>query len=269
MIRAFFVSAILIGIGLLVYAGWIEPRQLHVREFEVGEGERTVRIALMTDIHIGGLHVPPDRVETLVERINAGAPDLILLPGDFINGHTPRAEMKVAQKRALSEGVSHFTNLTTPAIATTGNHDGWHNRRALTRMLNEAGVKVIDNLATQYEGICIVGIADDLTDNPSADGFELCGDNAPIVALMHSPDTRNFLPSEIALAVAGHTHGGQVNLPFIGRRVTATVCGQPCAYGLIQSNPPLFVSAGVGTSILPIRFRAPPEIVMITLHLPE
>jgi predicted MPP superfamily phosphohydrolase len=240
-----------------------------VREVEVGEGERTVRIALMTDLHIGGLHVPPERVATVVERINAETPDFILLPGDFINVHTPREAMTAEEKKTLSEGLSHFSAFTAPAIATTGNHDGWHNRLAVTRILEDAGVSVVDNAATNYNDICIVGVADFYTDEPSTAGFDLCDVNSPIVALMHSPDTRNLLAQDVALAVAGHTHGGQVNVPFIGRKVTSTVCGEPCAYGLIQTYPPLIVSAGIGTSILPIRFRAPPEIVMITLRLPE
>lgn len=172
----------------------------------------------------------------------------------------------MSQKEMLSEGLYHLSALGAPAIATTGNHDGWHNRLALTRMLEDSGVRVIDNSAVRYDDLCIVGIADFSTDHPTADGFDICEAGAPIIALMHSPDTRGLLPKQTALAVAGHTHGGQVNLPFVGRRVTSTACGQPCAYGLIQSNPPLFVSAGIGTSILPIRFRAPPEIVMITLR---
>lgn len=223
----------------------------------------------MTDLHIGGLHVPPDRVATIVERINSQSPDLILLPGDFINGHTPRQEMVAEQKAIISKGLSHLSALSAPVIATTGNHDAWHNRAAVTRMLGAAGVTVIDNSATSFGDICIVGIADFSTDRPTADGFDLCAPGAPIIALMHSPDTRALLQDDTVLAVAGHTHGGQVNLPFLGRRVTSTACGQSCAYGLIQTKPPVFVSAGIGTSILPIRFRAPPEIVIITLRSPK
>lgn len=268
MIRAFFIYGFLIGIGLLFYAAWIEPRQLHIREVDIGEGERIVRIALITDLHIGGLHVPPTRVSRIVTIINSQSPDFILMPGDFINGHTPREKMDAEQTAVLSEGLRHLSELKVPAYATTGNHDAWHNRQAVARMLNGAGVKVVDNSAAKLDGLCIVGIADFTTDNPTAEGFSLCADDAPMIALMHSPDTRSLLPKETALAVAGHTHGGQINLPFIGRRVTSTVCGEPCAYGVIQMSPPMLVSAGVGTSILPIRFRAPPEIMMITLRLP-
>jgi predicted MPP superfamily phosphohydrolase len=267
MIRAFFMTTTLIGIGLFIYAAWVEPRQLHIREIAVGTGDRVVRIALVTDIHIGGLHVPPARVARLVERINAQAPDLVLLPGDFINGHTRRGEMTAAGLAALSDGFSHLSALTAPAIATTGNHDVWHGQAAVARMLDAAGVRVIDNSAVRMLGMCVVGVADFLTDQPSAAGFDLCEAGEPIISLMHSPDARGFVPKNAALAVAGHTHGGQVNLPIVGRRVTSTYCGRPCAYGLIQDDPPFVVSAGIGTSILPIRFRAPPEIMMITLRI--
>jgi predicted MPP superfamily phosphohydrolase len=269
MIRAFFITMTLIETGLLVYAGWIEPRQLHIRNIEVGTGDRLVRIALITDIHIGGLHVPPDRVATLVERINEQAPDIVLLPGDFVNGHTPRREMTAEGLAALSDGFSHLSALTAPAIATTGNHDVWHDQAAVTRMLDAAAVRVIDNSAVRLLGLCIVGVADFTTDQPSAAGFELCEAGEPIISLMHSPDARGLVPKDTALAVAGHTHGGQVNLPIVGRRVTSTYCGERCAYGLIQDDPPFVVSAGIGTSILPIRLRAPPEIMIISLRIPS
>lgn len=269
MIRAFFISTILIGMGLLVYAAWIEPRQLHMRELEIGEGARAVRIAVMTDLHIGGLHVPPERVANLVARINAQSPDMVLLPGDFVNGHRPRQDMTAQDIAALEDGFSHLSALTSPAIATTGNHDVWHDQAAVTRLLEGAGVRVIDNSALTLLGLCVVGVADFSTDQPSAAGFDLCDAGAPKIALMHSPDARGLVSRDTTLAVAGHTHGGQINLPLLGRRVTSTACGEPCAYGLIQNDPPFVVSAGVGTSILPIRFRAPPEIIIITLRLPS
>jgi predicted MPP superfamily phosphohydrolase len=135
------------------------------------------------------------------------------------------------------------------------------------RMLDASDVRVIDNSAIRLLGLCVVGVADFTTDKPSAADFELCEAREPIISLMHSPDARGFVPKNAALAVAGHTHGGQVNLPIVGRRVTSTYCGKPCAYGLIQDHPPFVVSAGIGTSILPIRFRAPPEIMMISLRI--
>ncbi len=77
MIRAFFMSAALIGSGLLAYAGWIEPRSLVVRTVEVGQGERSVRIVLLADLHAGGLHMPPSQVSRIVKAVSALEPDLV------------------------------------------------------------------------------------------------------------------------------------------------------------------------------------------------
>ena len=99
------------------------------------------------------------------------------------------------------------------------------------------------------------------------EAFAVCEDGATPIALMHSPDSFPLLRSDTALAVAGHTHGGQINIPLIGRRVTSTAAGRKYAYGQIDVNStPAFVTAGIGTSILPARFRAPPEIVLIELE---
>ena len=97
--------------------------------------------------------------------------------------------------------------------------------------------------------------------------FADCETSKDIVAFMHSPDSFKLLPSDTDLALAGHTHGGQINIPFIGRRITSTRLGKKYAYGSLDfGGIRAFVTAGIGTSILPARFRAPPEIVLITLR---
>ena len=88
-----------------------------------------------------------------------------------------------------------------------------------------------------------------------------------MIGLMHNPDSFELARGGEALMIAGHTHGGQINIPGIGRRITSTRGGPKYAYGLIDVNgTPAFVTAGIGMSILPARFRAPPEIVIITLR---
>lgn len=267
MIRAFFVSIVLIVLGLAVYAGWIEPRSLVLRHIDIGEGERTIRIELLSDLHAGGFHMSADRVGSIVASVNAQQPDIVLMPGDFVDGHLRKAERDIEDVRLIEAALSRLSTLSAPTIATTGNHDSWYGRVAIKRLLTAADVSVIDNSSISQLGLCVVGFADFDTDRPTADGFADCEAGQPRLVLMHSPDARYLLPDNVALVVAGHTHGGQVNLPILGRRVTSTRCGEPCAYGLIESDPPFLVTAGLGTSILPIRFRSPPEIVIITLRL--
>jgi hypothetical protein len=91
-------------------------------------------------------------------------------------------------------------------------------------------------------------------------------DAEPVLVLTHNPDVFPEMPARVSLSLAGHTHGGQVNLPIVGRPIVPSSFGQRYAYGLVEENGrKLFVTGGVGTSILPVRFRVPPEIVILTL----
>ena len=264
-VRAFFVSAV-IGLGLLVYAVAVEPNRVVVREVTIGEGEVQTRFVLVADIHVGGMVVDADKVGELVTLINAQDPDFVIMPGDFIDGSERRADRSAAANAEIEAGVASLINLKAPAYASLGNHDTMYGRTTVHDLLGIAGVRVLHNGGESRDGFCFVGMADHDTDFPTSEGFNACAEGDTVVALMHSPDSRSLLRSDTALAVAGHTHGGQVNLPVLGRAVTSTACGKPCAYGLIQTEPPLYVTAGIGTSILPIRFRATPEIVVITLN---
>jgi predicted MPP superfamily phosphohydrolase len=94
-------------------------------------------------------------------------------------------------------------------------------------------------------------------------------DNEPIIALTHNPDIFPDIPQRVTLTLAGHTHGGQISLPFIGRPVVPSKFRQRFAYGLVEErNRKLFVTGGVGTSIVPVRFGVKPEIAILTL-IPE
>ncbi len=265
IVRAFFVLAAL-GVSLLGYALFIEPERLLVRELALGEGERSLRVVLVADLHFGGRVVDAGKGRQVVALINEQAPDLVLIPGDFVNGHEPKSGHIAAEIAVIENGVGTLAGLNAPTYASLGNHDTWYGKDEVARLLREAGVTVLNNDGMSADGVCIAGMADHDTDVPTPEGYAACEAGDVVLVMMHSPDSRGLLRSDTTLAVAGHTHGGQVNLPLLGRAVTSTSCGKPCAYGLIQTTPPLVVTAGIGTSILPIRFRSPPEIVVITLR---
>jgi len=91
-------------------------------------------------------------------------------------------------------------------------------------------------------------------------------DKGPIILLTHNPDVFPDTPERVMLTLAGHTHGGQVNLPLVGRPIVPSKFGSRYAYGLVEENgKKLFVTGGVGTSIIPVRFRVKPEIAILTL----
>ena len=111
-------------------------------------------------------------------------------------------------------------------------------------------------------------MADDWTGRTDRSAYDGCSKtSASPLVFTHSPNAWRLFRGDSVLALAGHTHGGQINLPFIVRRVNAISLPKEYSYGFSKiSGVDMFVGAGVGTSMLPIRFRAPPEIVIITLR---
>jgi predicted MPP superfamily phosphohydrolase len=93
------------------------------------------------------------------------------------------------------------------------------------------------------------------------------GAGSTIIALTHNPDIFPTVPQSVQLLIAGHTHGGQVNIPFVGTAIVPSDFGPKYSSGhLFENGHHLFVTTGIGTSILPVRFRVPPEIVILTLN---
>ena len=258
-----------LSIGCVLYGLLIEPKQLKIRQFEFTSDKYKgpdIRIGLMTDIHIGGMHVPPERVTTLVQAMNGLEPDLILIPGDFIDGHALRRERSEAFNTAIDKGLSAFSALEAPTYATIGNHDSWYDAGYVQTALETSNITVLNNQAQILSGLCLVGLEDEETGQPSRQPFAECPSDTPPFVFMHSPQAWENIRSDTVLALAGHTHGGQVNLPFIGRRVNATNLGPEHSYGFSKLGAvDFYVSSGIGTSILPVRFRSSPEIVVITL----
>ena len=279
--RARFFAFIRLGFivtGLcLIYGFFIEPKTLAVRHITVKSktwSGSPIKIALVSDIHIGGWHVDADRVQRLVGKINSQYPDIVLLAGDYVNGHKLSTQHREAFNAEVKLGIDNLGLLKAPLgiFAVMGNHDAWYSAR-LDKTLEAAGLVVLENQKHRFKNnetnICVVGFADFSTGKSRNDMFKACGNNDNIIAVMHSPDSFPLLSKGVSLALAGHTHGGQINLPMIGRRITATKIGFKYAYGLGEyKDIPTFVTSGVGTSLLPARFRAPPEIVIITLRAP-
>src|SRR5262245_35163912 len=115
--------------------------------------------------------------------------------------------------------------------------------------------------------IWVAGIGDKWEGNPNIDSaLAKAGDSATIIAFTHNPDIFPSIPARVALTIAGHTHGGQVALPIIGRPIVPSDFGQRYAAGhIVEGSKQLFVTSGIGTSILPVRFRVPPEISLLTI----
>lgn len=265
----------IVAVMCLIYGFFIEPKTLKVRNVDVIEpswaGE-PLTIALISDIHVGGWHVSADRVGKIVETINGQSPDIILIAGDFVDGHEKASDRTPAENTEIRNGITALSGLKTPlgVFAAIGNHDDWYSGVDIRKYLSETSAQILENDARRIQHgndeFCLVGLPDFWTGKRDIRAFDKCGSGQNVIAFMHSPDSFKYLATNTTLALAGHTHGGQINLPFYGRRVTSTAIGPKYAYGHVDYNGiPGFVTAGIGTSILPARFRAPPEIVLIHL----
>lgn len=271
------VTALVWALG--VWAFLIEPVTLTVRHVTVESATwrgPPLRIGVISDTHVAAPHTDVARIERLVERMNAERPDVVVLLGDYAGGHEPAATRGAAEQSEILAGVEAFRGLSAPlgTHAVLGNHDSWYDDAAIAAALRQGGVRVLNNRAGRVERrdgpFWLAGLADiESPREPPLVGATLrqVTDTAPVIVLSHWPDPFVDVPDSVALTLAGHTHCGQVNLPIFGRLVHASQMSERWACGLYdEGGRKLFVTGGVGVSILPVRFRAPPEIVVVTLR---
>ncbi|HYD89706.1 MAG TPA: metallophosphoesterase [Vitreimonas sp.] len=270
------IGVIELAIWINIYAWFIEPNLLVVREVEiVSEDWRgaPLTIAAIGDTHVGGPHVDSARMGRIVKRINELRPELVVLLGDYVGGHAAEATRTPAENQEILGGVATFAALRPRygTVAVLGNHDSWYDRASITEALQNAGVGALWNrhLVIRRSGgnIVIAGIADATTGNPD---FAAALDGAPAdadtIALSHSPDPFEDMPDGPALMLAAHSHCGQVSIPLFGRPIVP-IENRRYACNLVEENGRrMYVTSGIGTSVVPVRFLNPPEIVLITIR---
>jgi len=269
--KRFSLSFFLLLFGLAGWSFGFEPGWLQQRQLELVSPDwkgSALRIAVASDFHTGAPHAGLGQVRRAVAEINAGTPDVVLLPGDFViqgivgGEHTP-PEAIAAELAALKAPLGVY--------ATLGNHDWWYDGDRVKKALEQAGIRVVDNgavhLHTSTVDAWLVGIGDDMTDHADpVKAFAGVPADASVIVMMHDPATLASLPRTAAVAFAGHTHGGQVRLPLIGALITPGRAPRQHAYGWIPgASTPTYVTSGIGTSILPVRFNCPPETVILQL----
>jgi len=258
---------------LALWAFVIEPSRLVLRETRITLPSwpakiKGLRIAVISDLHAGSPFITLDKIHQIVEMTNAARPDLILLPGDFVVGGVPGG--RFMEPEVIASALKGL-RARFGVFATLGNHDWWYNGQRVKRSLENAGITVLENEDAMIErdgaAIWVVGIGDKWESNPDIpSALAKVDDSAPIIAITHNPDIFPSIPARVALTIAGHTHGGQVALPIIGRPIVPSDFGERYAAGhIVEGSKHLFVTSGIGTSILPVRFRVPPEISLLTI----
>lgn len=268
-------SAIILLIGLLIFYGFlIEPGRLvvHQQTIQIANWPSELnglKVAVLSDIHVDNWFVNERKVRTIVERTNQLQPELIVILGDYMSGKgmvkrqvEPRVFAPILKELRAPLGI----------YSVLGNHDWWYDGERVRQELEQNGIKVLENETAQINArnrsLWLVGLSDLWTRSQRInETVEKVPQGEPIIALAHNPDIFPRLPMHVPLLLAGHTHGGQVRFPFIGTVVQSSDLGDRYSRGhVIENNHHLFVTSGIGTSILPVRFGVTPEIVLLTLN---
>ena len=261
--------------ALALYGFWFEPSSLRVVEHDIADADggeiftQPLRIAVIGDLHAGAPYIGEAKIDRIVALTNAAQPDLVLLAGDYviqgvIGGEHMPIEPVARKLRALKAPLGVF--------AVLGNHDRWEDAAHIETALTAAGIPVLENksleVARANDSLRLIGVSDSFTTVPNlADAFAKVPDGTRALCFTHSPDIFLTLPQTCALTIAAHTHGGQVSLPLIGRPIVPSRFGQRFAAGLVHENgKALFVTTGIGTSIIPVRFGVPPEISLLNVR---
>jgi hypothetical protein len=263
--------------GVGAYGILVAPQRLRVESYRLPIRDLPVefegfRIAHMSDLHYGPFVAGP-YLEYVVQMVSDLSPDFVFLTGDYSHKNP----------NAVEPGIRLLENLRSRlgTVAVLGNHDYWEGAEATVAALERIRIPVLTNarrfltpsgLAERYTGgpaLCIAGV-DDLWDGlPSvAQALEGVPDDVPRIVLSHNPDVAEDVPEgmRVDLMCAGHTHGGQVRIPFLGTPMVPSRYGQKYAGGLCAGpRCPVVVSRGIGVAMLPVRIGVPPEVGMIEL----
>jgi predicted MPP superfamily phosphohydrolase len=253
--------------ALAYRAAWHEPRSLVCPEVPLAlpgwpaelEG---LRVALVADIHAGAGHGTPARVAAIVDAVLALDADVHLLLGDFLDSSP------LGAGRARVRDVARELARIPRAVAVLGNHDWLGAGPAMGWALRDAGVRVLENEAVPMrDGLWVAGLADARHRFPDVDAaLRDVPDDAAVLLAMHDPDCFPRVPARVALTAAGHTHGGQVNIPLLRRLALPSRFGERYLAGhVVERGRHLYVSSGLGTAGLPLRLRRPPELPMLRL----
>jgi predicted MPP superfamily phosphohydrolase len=212
-----------------------------------------------------------EHLQDIVNIVVDQKPDLVLFTGDFVIGRVYNAHTE----QSVCDLVTVLTPLAAliPSYAVLGNHDYWTNSEVVRQMLHECNILDLTNkvftLSRGAEKLHLCGV-DDVWEGDVRLEHVLAqaGDDGAAILMAHEPDYADVsaLTGRFDLQVSGHSHGGQVVLPFVGPPILPHL-GRKYPSGLYRVGDMYqYTSRGVGMGRIPIRFNCPPEITVFTLN---
>jgi predicted MPP superfamily phosphohydrolase len=263
-------SALALGVGgALLNAAVLAPRRFRLYDLPLTvpgwpPALDGLRIAVVGDVHAGSPWVDLERVETVVDAVVAAAPDLVLLLGDHLADVTFGKHVEPAP---VAQALAGLLRAGVPVVGVLGNHDwyagGWKVRAALESaglpVLEESAVPVLDGR------LWVAGVGDLWERTPSvATALAHVPADAPVLLMTHNPDVIADVPASVCLTVAGHTHGGQVAVRGRPLHHVSERTANRWTRGW-YADERLFITAGVGSSLIPLR-SVTPEVPVLVLR---
>jgi predicted MPP superfamily phosphohydrolase len=271
-------GCVVAGLGAWQYAHRVEPAWIEINELDLTlprlaasfDGLRLVQIS---DIHIGNW-MNASRLARVVEQTLALRPDVIAITGDFLVGHGWDDRHRTLLDQ-LAEGLRPLAQ-ACPVFAVLGNHDHWSRPAEVRAMLKRCDITDLSNtvrcITRGSDALFFAGVDSSFVHQDNLDlVLEQLPDGAETVLLAHEPDfaDRSAPTGRFSLQISGHSHGGQVVLPFIGAPVLPYL-GEKYPAGLYRvGEMTQYTNRGVGMASLGIRFNCRPEITAFTLHAPH
>ena len=253
--------------ALLIYARFIEPHTVHVHhiQYKLGQDKaftKPIKVALLADLHIGLFSGHERQLKTIVKKVNLEQPDFVVVAGDW----TYEPENK------LAEELSILKDIQAPVYSVNGNHDEQYPGPPIQALLAHAlevnNVMDIEGKIVEFDDFRLIGVGDLWAGKADMRYMPDLPQDKPWLILSHNPDTVDMVPvlSTRPLMLSGHTHGGQVELPWLTSYVMKKVSILGHKRGLYKhANADVFVSVGTGMVGVPFRFRVPPTIDIIEL----
>jgi predicted MPP superfamily phosphohydrolase len=275
-------KAIKLGLGALVAGSLVngfllEPRRIRLERVRVqiddlGSAFRGYKIGVLSDFHIPHF-VSEEYIRSAVNLVLAEDADLIVLPGDFCNS---KGFFGLRRSYPVPDLAPYLQDLRAPdgVYGVLGNHDYWLNAEGVADALTRTPVSLLRNesvtISKGGDSLALVGTPD-LWEDDIALGRAFAGipSGTPRILLQHNPDLAEDFPAgyRVDLQISGHTHGGQVRIPFGPALILPTKYGNKYREGLVRGpRHRVYITRGVGmSSTLPVRFCCPPEVTLIEL----
>ena len=275
LLKAAVIDLAVLALGATGYRVWIKPQQfsietVHLKLPRLPRAFSGLRIVQISDIHMGSW-MNLDRFQQVADLILAQKPDLLLITGDFLFGH----HFNEASRGDLNDLKTVLSPLAAalPSFAVLGNHDYWTNSDAVREMLRACQITELTNtvftLTRGSENLHLCGVDDVWEGNVRLEDVlnQLTDDSAAIL-LAHEPDfaDTSAATGRFDLQVSGHSHGGQVVIPFYGPPILPYL-GEKYPSGLYKIGDMYqYTNRGVGTGVLPVRLNCSPEITLFILN---